>query len=315
MDIQHAEAALAAVTGDCAAGARFIDMLKRAALLHRAPDCVQHLLRHRRVCDENTLIDQVVRPLQTGAHILLHTLGIIPAEFFTNDHFVINHFNAGLELQQVRAQTDDGRAASAFNHIIQPVKQETRIHTGRQLIERGTQLIQICRRLCQLAGLQNHVSLPGRKVAGVDHAHIGQALGRNAGILVRSGKAGADVYMNNAVILFGQCLKPLPVGSDGYRRRAAQGAARCNMGKNICRLNGHAVQKALISLVDEQRKYFNVILPDQFGRKVAGAVGSNFDSHLVRPSFLDSKCIISSLSCQVKAQSSIYFRKFCIFGL
>ena len=144
------------------------------------------------------------------------------------------------------------------------------------------------------------MTLTAGEVAGVDHAYIGQILRRDAGILVRRRKAGADVHMNDAVIFLGQRLKTLAIGSDGHCSRAAQSAARCNVRKNIRRLNGHTIEIALIAHVDEQGKNLNIVLTDQFGGKVAGAVGSNLDSHLVSPSFsrFQSYYILPFLSSQ-----------------
>ena len=73
------------------------------------------------------------------------------------------------------------------------------------------------------------MTLTAGEVAGVDHAYIGQILRRDAGILVRRRKAGADVHMNDTVIFLGQRLKTLAIGSDGHCSRAAQSAARCNV--------------------------------------------------------------------------------------
>ena len=98
MDVEDAQAALAAVAGDGAAGIGVIDMFKLHTLADGAVNRFADHLRHRRMGDENALRKDVRRVPQTVAHVILHTLDVVAAVFFCHDHFVVHHFNAGLEL-------------------------------------------------------------------------------------------------------------------------------------------------------------------------------------------------------------------------
>ena len=127
------------------------------------------------------------------------------------------------------------------------------------------------------------MTLAGGEVFGVDNAHVGEILSGDTGVVVGHGETGTERDMDHGVILLRQGFKTLLINTDGDCRGGAEVTAVCHVGENIGRLDGYTVKKALGSLVDKKGENLNVVLGNQFRRKVAGAVSSDLDSHKLLP--------------------------------
>ena len=89
--------------------------------------------------------------------------------------------------------------------------------------------------------------------------------------------------MNHAVVFLGILGEEIFVFTYIEGGGGAQVAAGSHMGKNIRRMDGVPVQELLAVLDDGQAGQGDVVLSDLRGRKVAGAVGNNFDLHKDAP--------------------------------
>ena len=125
--------------------------------------------------------------------------------------------------------------------------------------------------------------MAGGEVARVDHAHLRELGRRDVGILITGGEARAERDVNDRIVFLQRLAEQILINTHGNRRRAAKLAAGGNVCENFRRLNVDPVLIALAAHVDKQRGDLNPILCNLFGRKIAGAVGSDLDLHKKAP--------------------------------
>ena len=83
------------MTANGTAGVGVINMIEMHTFADGVMRRLVHSLIHRGMCDKNALRQNVFGIFQTVPNIAVHTFGHAAAIFFRNDHFVVNHFNAG----------------------------------------------------------------------------------------------------------------------------------------------------------------------------------------------------------------------------
>ena len=129
---EDTERARPAVAGHRAARMRFNNFVKRAVcrrLLHRR---VHHALLAGGVRDEGKVFRDVFAPVEALLDILTDTLFERAAVLFANAHLPLAHFDAGLEVQEVRAKRSHSGAAPALSHVVEPLDEEACLHLRRK---------------------------------------------------------------------------------------------------------------------------------------------------------------------------------------
>ena len=237
------------MAGDSAACGGFIHILKVSAGINCFLNGVQAVLAHRCIGQKQFVTDNVLAVGKAIPDIACQTLGVITTVLFNHTHLAVTNFDARLQIQKICTQRSSRGAATALDHVLQLIQQEAGLHTGNEGIQFFNDLIQILALLGKTACFQNNMALTGGEVLGVNDTHIGEILGRKAGILVAGRETGTNVDMDNAVVLISKFRKQLLIFSNVIRGGGAQIAAGCNMGKNIRGNDGVTVDKRLATLL------------------------------------------------------------------
>ena len=203
--------------------------------------------------------------------------------FFTHAHLAVPQLNAGLQVQQVGAQSGHGGAAAALYHIVQTVQYKAGFHLFGVFVQGRHHIVQILHGTAQLQSLQNQQALAAAQVPGVNHPHIGEILGGDKGVLVAGREAGAQVDVNVALAAVRVFPEQLLINRNASGGGGAQTAAVGYVPENIRWGNGHIVQVFPVLLHHNQGHQIDIVLFQQLPGQVAGAVGSDFDVHWAGP--------------------------------
>ena len=267
------------MAGNGAACGGFIDSGKMAVLLDAGFYGLQGIIGNGGVGQEQLVADDIIPIGQAILNIGGKALGIAAAVLFHNTHFAALDLNAGLQTQQVGTQRGNAGAAATLDHVLQLIQQEAGFHPGGEGIQLFHDLIEAAAFGCQTAGFQHHQAVAGGEVLRVDHPDVGKFLGGQAGILIAGGEAGADGDMNDTVVLTGIFGEQLLVLTDVVGGGGAKVAAGSNMGEDVGRGDGSAIRIGLAILDDGQPCKVDIVLRQQFGGQVTGAVGQDLDIH------------------------------------
>ena len=266
------------MTGDRAAGLRAVDLLKRLAGAHDALQLVADFLVEPGVCNENAAAVNVVASLETILDVLYIAFHQLAAVLFRHAHDAVFHLNAGLETQQVRADRRERRAAPAGDQIFQRVEHEADI----QLLTLALQLRRDVGGVHVAApghdgGVQHQMTDAGGEVARVHGIDVVDLLRRDAGVLVAGGHVAGDREVDHRVVFLPALGEVRDVVRHVDRRRLAQLAGGAEVRIQVFGADIDAVAPGLVAADDIERRDADVVLLDQRGREVAGAVGGNFN--------------------------------------
>ena len=289
-DEQNTQSAWAAVAGDGTACGGLIDGFKGLTAGHGIHNGHVAIVGNNGLGDEQGIPEDILPVCQTVLHIGGQTFGVIAPVFLHNTHLAVFDLDAGLQVQQICAQSSCGGAAAALDQIIQLVDEEAGLHLGGERIQFSFQGVQIGGLLSQTAGLQNDQTLTGGQILGVDGTNIVEFFGSEAGILIRRGEAGAQIDMDNAVIFRCEGCEEVLIFTDAHGGGAAQVTAGGNMGKNIRGGDGLGVQIGNVILDNGQGDGADAELIQDLLGKVTGAVGKNLDSHSKTPFYIWACC-------------------------
>ena len=276
---ENTEGAGAAVTRYSTTGLCPVDVLEISILVNCFFNSVEALICYGCSCNKEVIAVQVVAVCKAILYIGSKALAEIAAVFLNNRHLAVLYLDAGLQTEQICAQSGNRGAATALNHILQSVKQEAGFYLGNDLLQLFDDLVQRFTCLGQLAGAQDNKALAGGQIPGVDNTDIIKFLSGQTGVLVAGREAGADVNVNDTVVLACIAAENIGIFLDIQRGSGAETATACHMGENVCSRNIDTITKILTILDNSQGHNRNVILFYQFLRKIAGAVRNDFDFH------------------------------------
>ena len=240
-DEQDTQGAGAAVAGDGAAGISFIDIVKMAVLCNGCLDGGIALVGYGGLGDKQGAVVQILTTGEAILNIACQALVVLTAILLHNAHLAVTNFNAGLQVQQVCAQSGCGRAAATLDQVIQLVNQEACFHLGGEGLQLLCQGVQVGSGLGQFAGFQNNQTLASGQVTGVDDPDVGVIRCGQTCVLVAGGEFRADVDVDDTVIVGSELCENIFVFTDAVGCSGAQSAAGGNMGKNFSGGDGNAV--------------------------------------------------------------------------
>lgn len=203
------------------------------------------------------------------------------AILFAWGHLAVLHLDAGLQLQQIAAESAEGRAPPALVQIVQPVNNKAGLHPGSQVRAGPLNFLRRMSGRRQLRAVEHQEPLARGQVPGIHHIYVADVRRRHAGVLIRAGKVAADAEVHDAVPL----LVPGPELPDIVEHVDGAGPGQLAAGVHIV-INGlrrdlHAVMPHLIAAVHRQGRDGNVVPFDQLRRQVAGAVRNDLYLHIL----------------------------------
>ena len=116
------------MAGDGATGVGFVNIVKMTVLSHSSLNGGVAIVGNNGLGDEQRAVVQIFATGQTLLDIACQALVVLAAILLHNAHLAVTDFDAGLQVQQVCAQSSCGRAAAALNQVIQLVNQEACFH-------------------------------------------------------------------------------------------------------------------------------------------------------------------------------------------
>ena len=144
---------------------------------------------YRGSCDEECAFIQIAALSKTVLNIVCQALGVIAAVLLHDAHLAVLDLNAGLQIQQIGAQSGGRRAAAAFYHILQTVQKEAGLNFFSESLNLLVKLIQTAAFLAELAGVKDNETLTGGEVLGINDPNIGKIVGCDASVLIAGGKS------------------------------------------------------------------------------------------------------------------------------
>ena len=262
---------------DGAARLRDEHLAARNGLLNLLHERVERLLRHAAGVRDEHMLRQDVLALEPLGDVLAVDLVDRAAVFLADDEFALLHLQAGLELEQVRAQRRHARAAPALPHVLERVEHEARVHALRHLAQRRGNRGRILAGITQLRALQREQPAARGEMAAVDDvdAPFFQLTRRETGVLIGAREVRADVDVDDVHPLGEdreeEVEELLRADGRGLRERSAAAERLVEV------LGGVApvVEEGLLPLNDRQRDHADLKPLQKRRREVAGAVIGN----------------------------------------
>ena len=209
---------------------------------------------------------------QPVLHVLLQTVNEGSAVLFSHLHFPAGHFDAGLDLKELRALGCQAGATPALVQIVQAVDYEAGVYFRDDLFEPGADFLRLHAGFGHFRRVAHQVAAAGGKVQRVDHVHVWKFRRRKAGVLIAGGKERADADVDHRVVFFGHLFKKGLVFGYVYRGGAAHFPFLLHIPEDVRRGDVDAVPKGLASGQNMKRRQRDVPSFQQFGGEVAGAV-------------------------------------------
>ena len=227
--------------------------------------------------------------LQALLHVLQQALLIGAPVLLAHAHLAVLHLDAGPQGQHIGAQSRHAGAAAALTEIAQLLHHEADVQQLTPLVHPLLDLLggQLAL-LGQLRRLQHQQSDAGGEIAGVHGVDIAHLRRRDAGVLIAGGHLAGDVEVHHRVGALQLLAEELHIVVHRHRRRGAHAAALLYMGVDLVGGDVHAIHQGFAVPDDVQGRDADVIVRDQLGGQVAGAVCGNFYIHMYL--FLLNQC-------------------------
>ena len=158
------------MAGYGAACLAFYNSVKLGTKGNGIPHSIQTLVGNGSVGDKQQIVNNILTLEQTVLDIVFQALGIVAPVLLDYAHLTTLDLNAGLQIQQVCAQSRGRGAAATLDHIFQSVQQKTGFHPLCIGLDIGLKLLQALAVMRLLAGIDNHVSLAGGEILRI-HDH------------------------------------------------------------------------------------------------------------------------------------------------
>ena len=112
------------MAGNGAASLGFVHSFKLAVFPDSLHNSGIFLILNGGLCDKQHISADVVPLCQALLHIAAQALGIFAAVLLGNAHGAVFNLDAGLETQQVGAQSGNGGAAAALMQVFEGIKKQ-----------------------------------------------------------------------------------------------------------------------------------------------------------------------------------------------